>query len=182
MTLSFSCHPDLTWSVTSHVMYVIITALSRSSCQSYHSVASFPLSKSHFFSFNKHEHHSILLLQLPNIMQCITNEYSSKQSCFTESNPIRHFNQLSLLYLSLWEKQGISLSLSLSAFSLFLWIWMLIISPPPHIAWELMDSLLMMLELELEKSPSFMLEVSENIFDDRPSIPILSHGDLSGVL
>jgi hypothetical protein len=40
----------------------------------------------------------------------------------------------------------------------------------------------MMLELELEKMLSFMLEVSENILDDRPRMPILSQGDISGVL
>ena len=44
----------------------------------------------------------------------------------------------------------------------------------------LTDSLL--IKLELEKMPSFMLEVSEYILDDRPRIPILSQGDLSGVL
>ena len=47
-------------------------------------------------------------------------------------------------------------------------------------AWELTDSFL--IKLELEKIPCFMVEVSEYILDDNPRMPILSQGDISGVL
>ena len=150
-------------------------------------MASYPkqLSKSHFLNLDKilmnHVSMSIIPL-LPSIkvfiMQLqLSNHHSHLDSRFTESSEIRNFQQIIIVTSLKYRSQ------SSSTFSLFLYISMLIISyhsSPPHIAWELTDSLL--IKLELEKIPSFMLEVSEYILDDRPRIPILSQGDISGVL
>ena len=42
------------------------------------------------------------------------------------------------------------------------------------------DSLL--IKLELEKIPSLLVEVSAYILEESPRIPMLSQGDISGVL